>query len=158
MSSLQSGSGHAVQAPGQGYGEHCYIPGRFCNLRMEMCECRHCQHAGAVGWLQWPVRAVVVFLRVSATCEWQRVNVGIARRWHGRLASKAAFSELPLCFYWQWCRYDAVVAICDLCFFVFPVSWGGGLPRILVQMVSSARVRMASNGPISRAKGRVVVR
>ena len=105
------------------------------------------------------VRAVVVFLRVSATCEWQRVNVGFAMRWRCRLASKAAFSEIPLCFYWRWCRYDAVVAICDLCFFCFPgVLGGGGLPRILVQMVSSARVRMASNGPISRAKGRVVVR
>ncbi len=101
---------------------------------------------------------IVIFLSVFATCKWQCVNVGMSMRWRGRLASKAAFSEIPLCFYWQWCRYDAVVAICDLCFFCFPGVLGGGLPRILVQMVSSARVRMASNGPISRAKGRVVVR
>ena len=37
------------------------------------------------------------------------------------------------------------------------MSWVGGLPRILVQMVPSAHVRMVSDGPMSWAEGRVVV-
>ncbi len=99
----------------------------------------------------------VVFLCVFATSQWQCVNVGVSMRWRGRSASKVTFSEVTLFSVGN----GAVLLLLSpssSCDFGFPgvfVGWGG-LPRILVQMVPSAHVRMVSNGPILGAEGRVV--
>ncbi len=39
---------------------------------------------------------IFVFLRVSATCEWQCVNVGMLTRWRGLLVPMATLSEVLL--------------------------------------------------------------
>ena len=57
---------------------------------------------------------IVVFLCVFATCEWHCVNVGMSMRWRGRLATTATLSEVPFLFRWRWCRFEVVVAICEL--------------------------------------------
>ena len=61
---------------------------------------------------------IVVFLCVFATCEWHCVNVGMSMRWRGRLAPTATLSEVPFLFRWRWCRFEVVVAICELRFWV----------------------------------------